>query len=183
MLPSGEFDEDLLTPLIEWIKENMKKKKTKLVSVSDKKVIKHPHMPIKQTETDDSDGDTDPHHPKIRFDPFKRTSVPFGALFNEIKYRYKFYFSDIKDGLSLHCLIATIFIFTVCISPALCFGGILAEKSDQWFGVNEMLLATSLNGIFFGLFSGQPLMIFGATGPFLVFEEMLYIVSQSKLYI
>jgi hypothetical protein len=37
-----------------------------------------------------------------------------------------------------------------------------------------MLIATSLNGVIFGLFSGQPLMILGATGPFLVFEEMLY---------
>ena len=40
-----------------------------------------------------------------------------------------------------------------------------------------MLLATSLNGIIAGLFSGQPLMIYGATGPFLVFEEMLYYVN------
>ena len=40
-----------------------------------------------------------------------------------------------------------------------------------------MLLATSINGIVFALFSGQPLMIFGATGPFLVIEEMLYFVS------
>ena len=54
------------------------------------------------------------------------------------------------------------------------FGGILAEKTDRWFGINEMLIATSLNGVIFGLFSGQPLMILGATGPFLVFEEMLY---------
>lgn len=40
-----------------------------------------------------------------------------------------------------------------------------------------MLLATSINGIVFSLFSGQPLMIFGATGPFLVLEEMLYYVN------
>ena len=40
-----------------------------------------------------------------------------------------------------------------------------------------MLIATSINGVISGLFSGQPLMIFGATGPFLVFEEMLYNVN------
>ncbi len=44
------------------------------------------------------------------------------------------------------------------------------------FGVNEMLMATAANGIFFALFSGQPLMIFGSTGPMIVFEEMLFIV-------
>jgi hypothetical protein len=52
-----------------------------------------------------------------------------------------------------------------------------ADKTDHTFGVNEMLLATSINGIVFSLFSGQPLMIFGATGPFLVLEEMLYYVN------
>jgi hypothetical protein len=62
-------------------------------------------------------------------------------------------------------------------------GVFLADKTKQSFGVNEMLLATSLNGIVFGLFSGQPLMLFGATGPFLVFEEMLYNVRLSKIYI
>lgn len=40
-----------------------------------------------------------------------------------------------------------------------------------------MLIATSINGIVFGLFSGQPLMILGPTGPFLVYEEMIYQVS------
>ena len=43
-----------------------------------------------------------------------------------------------------------------------------------------MLIATSLNGIIAGLFSGQPLMIFGPTGPFLVFEEMLYLVFNFR---
>ena len=57
-----------------------------------------------------------------------------------------------------------------------------ADKTDQIFGVNEMLLATSINGIIFALFSGQPLMIFGATGPFLVLEEMLYYVRTLLLF-
>lgn len=35
-----------------------------------------------------------------------------------------------------------------------------------------MLIATSMNGIISGLFSGQPLMILGPTGPFLVFEGL-----------
>ena len=41
-----------------------------------------------------------------------------------------------------------------------------------------MLLATSINGVIFGLFSGQPMLILGPTGPFLIFEEMLYLVSK-----
>ena len=41
-----------------------------------------------------------------------------------------------------------------------------------------MLIATASNGLIFGLFSGQPLMIFGSTGPFLVFEEMIFNVTS-----
>lgn len=41
-------------------------------------------------------------------------------------------------------------------------------------GVSEMLVSTAICGIVFSLFSGQPLIIIGATGPVLVFEEALY---------
>lgn len=41
-------------------------------------------------------------------------------------------------------------------------------------GVSETMVATSVFGMLFSLFSGQPLLIIGATGPVLVFEESLY---------
>jgi hypothetical protein len=57
-----------------------------------------------------------------------------------------------------------------------------ADKVNRWIGVDEMLIATSLNGLIFGLFSGQPLLILGPTGPFLLFEEMLYLVSDQSWF-
>jgi MFS superfamily sulfate permease-like transporter len=53
----------------------------------------------------------------------------------------------------------------------------LADKTNNRLGVNEMLIASSVHGFLFGFVSGQPLMILGPTGPFLVFEEMVYDVS------
>ena len=38
----------------------------------------------------------------------------------------------------------------------------------------EQLLAASIGGVLFSLLSGQPLTILGATGPMLVFEEILF---------
>lgn len=38
----------------------------------------------------------------------------------------------------------------------------------------EQLLAASIGGVLFSLFSGQPLVILGATGPMLIFEEILF---------
>lgn len=62
------------------------------------------------------------------YDPFQRTGYLFGSLIKEIKYRYSKYLSDFKDALNIHCLIAFVFIFTVCIAPALSFGGILGKQ-------------------------------------------------------
>jgi solute carrier family 4 anion exchanger 3 len=44
-------------------------------------------------------------------------------------------------------------------------------------GVTEMLISTAICGVIFALFSGQPLIVIGATGPIIVFEEALYKVS------
>jgi MFS superfamily sulfate permease-like transporter len=44
-----------------------------------------------------------------------------------------------------------------------------------------MLIASSVNGFLFGFVSGQPLLILGPTGPFLVFEEMVYDVSEIRM--
>ncbi len=48
------------------------------------------------------------------------------------------------------------------------------DKTDKWMGVSEMLVSTAICGVVFSLLSGQPLIIIGATGPVLVFEEALY---------
>jgi MFS superfamily sulfate permease-like transporter len=45
-----------------------------------------------------------------------------------------------------------------------------------------MLIASSINGFLFGLVSGQPLLILGPTGPFLVFEEMVYDVNRKSSF-
>lgn len=60
-----------------------------------------------------------------KFDPFRKTGRPFGSLRKEVHYRYAQYLDDLTDGLNLNCLIAFVFVFTLCIAPALCFGGIL----------------------------------------------------------
>jgi hypothetical protein len=205
-MPLGQFDEDLLNPIINWTRYKMDSKMNRLnikrtrsranytdmnntnynrnskildkISSNNSRAIENKKI-TKENKKGELNAKTKAN--KAEFDPFKRTGSPFGTLRKEIYKRYSNYFSDIRDGLNMNCLISFIFIFTVCIAPALCFGGILADKTDNWFGINEILIATSLNGIIFGLLSGQPLLIFGATGPFLVFEEMVYKVLKSFL--
>ena len=54
---------------------------------------------------------------------------------------------------------------------------ISGEKTYDYLGVKETVISTSLCGIIFALLAGQPLMLVGATGPVLVFEQSLYYVS------
>lgn len=44
--------------------------------------------------------------------------------------------------------------------------------------MTRMILSQCVCGIFWALFSGQPLLIMSATGPMLVFESALYAVSN-----
>jgi hypothetical protein len=116
-------------PIIEWIQEKMKKKRIKS-SVSDIKIYDRSITPYEASSKKVSNAFDISEKLKSdseEFDPFKRTGCLFGCLFNEIKYRYSKYLSDIKDGLNLHCLIAFVFIFTVCVAPAFSFGGILGK--------------------------------------------------------
>ena len=48
------------------------------------------------------------------------------------------------------------------------------DKTEKWIGVSEMLVGVSSMGLIFHLFTAQPLLIIGFTGPLLVFEEGLY---------
>lgn len=49
-----------------------------------------------------------------------------------------------------------------------------ADKTDDHIGISETLVATAAAGFVFSIFSGQPLIILGTTGPLLLFDESLY---------
>ena len=106
--------------------------------------------------------------------PLHRTGKPFGACWNDIKRRYSQYCSDIKDGINVQCVAASIFLYFAVLSPAITFGGLLGSKTDNAMGVSETMMGTAMAGIIGSLVLGQPLLILGITGPNVVFEEALY---------
>lgn len=53
------------------------------------------------------------------------------------------------------------------ILPALAFSLDMFAKTNQSYGVNEVLLASVLGSVVFALFAAQPLVIVGVTGLFL----------------
>uniref|UniRef100_A0A8C3Y7V4 Anion exchange protein n=1 Tax=Catharus ustulatus TaxID=91951 RepID=A0A8C3Y7V4_CATUS len=113
-------------------------------------------------------------------DPLRRTGRPFGGLVRDIRRRYPKYLSDIKDALNPQCLAAVIFIYFAALSPAITFGGLLSEKTNQMMGVSELLISTCVQCVLFSLLSAQPLLVVGFSGPLLVFEEAFYSFCSSN---
>lgn len=46
-------------------------------------------------------------------------------------------------------------------------------------GVSELLISTCVQCVLFSLFSAQPLLVVGFSGPLLVFEEAFYSVGAT----
>ncbi|XP_044303072.1 band 3 anion transport protein isoform X2 [Varanus komodoensis] len=115
-------------------------------------------------------------------DPLRRTGIPFGGLWRDIKRRYPKYLSDITDAFNAQCLAAVIFIYFAALSPAITFGGLLGEKTNNMMGVSELLLSTAIQGVIFCLLGAQPLLVVGFSGPLLVFEEAFYQFCKSNGY-
>ncbi|XP_069021594.1 solute carrier family 4 member 1a (Diego blood group) [Embiotoca jacksoni] len=115
-----------------------------------------------------------------REDPLARTGYPFGGLAKDVKRRYRHYISDYTDALNPQVLAAVIFIYFAALSPAITFGGLLADKTEKMMGVSELMISTSIQGIIFCLFAAQPVLVIGFSGPLLVFEEAFYAFCKSQ---
>uniref|UniRef100_A0A8D3D569 Solute carrier family 4 member 1a (Diego blood group) n=1 Tax=Scophthalmus maximus TaxID=52904 RepID=A0A8D3D569_SCOMX len=115
-----------------------------------------------------------------REDPLARTGYPFGGMVKDVKRRYRHYISDYTDALNPQVLAAVIFIYFAALSPAITFGGLLADKTDKMMGVSELMISTSIQGVIFCLIAAQPVLVIGFSGPLLVFEEAFYAFCKSQ---
>ncbi|RLV89321.1 hypothetical protein DV515_00014960 [Chloebia gouldiae] len=113
-------------------------------------------------------------------DPLRRTGRPFGGLIRDVRRRYPQYLSDFRDALDPQCIAAVIFIYFAALSPAITFGGLLGEKTQDLIGVSELIISTSLQGVLFCLLGAQPLLVIGFSGPLLVFEEAFFTFCMSN---
>lgn len=53
----------------------------------------------------------------------------FGGLYQDIKRKLPFYWSDIRDSFNLQCLASVLFLYCACMSPVITFGGLLGEAT------------------------------------------------------
>ena len=97
----------------------------------------------------------------------------FEGIKRDIARRLPHYLDDFREGLHPKCIGSTLFLFFACLAPAVTFGGVMAIETGDQIGAVEMIVASAFCGVMFALFSGQPLIILGGTGPLLVFTAIL----------
>lgn len=163
VLPPSEIqNERLLKMLLPVQKDFLRKRYLPAEKKLEEEPLKEHELKAHDIKPEDSD------------DALRRTGRIFGGLVKDIKRRYPKYLSDIKDALNPQCLAAVIFIYFAALSPAITFGGFLAENTDRLIGVSELLLSTAVQSGLFCLLGAQPLLVVGFSGPLLVFEVAFY---------
>ena len=116
----------------------------------------------------------EPVRPTTDSEGLAHTGKLAGGLVLDVKRRWAHYGSDFRDGLHPKCLGSTMFLFFACLAPAVTFGGLMAVETGNQIGAVEMILASAICGIVYSMFSGQPLIILGGTGPLLIFTAVLF---------
>ncbi|PYH41351.1 anion exchange family protein [Aspergillus saccharolyticus JOP 1030-1] len=104
----------------------------------------------------------------------------FRGMVKDVKRRAPYYWSDWTDAWDYRVVPATIYMYFANILPALAFSLDMFEKTNQSYGVNEVLLASVLGAVVFSVFAAQPLVIVGVTGPITVFNYTVYDIIASR---
>jgi len=109
------------------------------------------------------------HDPGLDYSP-----KLFSGIISDLKRRLPFYKHDFTCAFQMKVLSSTLFLFFACHAAAITFGGLMGIYTGGQIGAIEMIFATSVCGIVYSLFAGQPLIILGGTGPLLIFTMILF---------
>lgn len=143
------------------------------------KVTEDSTKPPSDSETIIDNKDKEKSMDEKEYDPLKRGPYPFNGVYDDLKHRFPHYLSDFRDAINGQCAAATVFIYFAALSGAVTFGGLTGDATKGQIGVPETLITSAVAGVLFALFSGQPLIITGLTGPILLYDESLFNFSDS----
>jgi len=105
------------------------------------------------------------------------------GLAGDFKRRSKFYLSDFTDGIlgdrSLYKTISTtIFLYFSVLLPCIAFGVVDTNNTEGHIDPKKTIIGQAIGGLFFALFSGQPLVVIMTTAPLCIYVKVIYQISQ-----
>lgn len=96
------------------------------------------------------------------------------GIYMDLCDRLPYYRQDWLDAWDYRVIPSLMETYFNNLLPAIAFAQDMFDRTDNSYGVNEVLLSSALGGIVFGVLSGQPLCIVGVTGPISIFHYTVY---------
>ncbi|CAI4049368.1 Bor1p SKDI_14G0580 [Saccharomyces kudriavzevii IFO 1802] len=96
------------------------------------------------------------------------------GIWLDLKDRLPYYKSDWADALDYRVIPSVVDTYFNNLLPAIAFAQDMFDRTDNSYGVNEVLLSSAMAGIVFGILAGQPLCVVGVTGPISIFNYTVY---------
>eukprot|EP00532_Pseudo-nitzschia_australis_P013305 CAMPEP_0168208348 /NCGR_PEP_ID=MMETSP0140_2-20121125/2018_1 /TAXON_ID=44445 /ORGANISM="Pseudo-nitzschia australis, Strain 10249 10 AB" /LENGTH=586 /DNA_ID=CAMNT_0008134735 /DNA_START=572 /DNA_END=2332 /DNA_ORIENTATION=- len=98
------------------------------------------------------------------------------VMIKDIERRKKHYVSDWTDGFKhwKKVIPAVLFLYFACLSPAISFGTIASQITNDSIGVVEFLLSAGASGMVYSIICGQPMAFLAPTGLTLAFISGLF---------
>jgi hypothetical protein len=98
----------------------------------------------------------------------------------DLRVRWPLYFDDWSRPRNICTVVnASIFAFIIQLIPALIFSELMDVKTYGQLATAEVLLSTAIMGILYAIFSGQPLVILGVTGPVAILLGTSYSLTET----
>ncbi|XP_033608910.1 sodium bicarbonate transporter-like protein 11 isoform X2 [Cryptotermes secundus] len=126
---------------------------------------------------DDDNGDGQDYEYEEKLCQFGR------GIRGDIFRRLPHYISDYRDGFmdtrTIHKIISTtMFLYFACVLPAIAFGVLNDHNTEGKIDVKKVIAGQTIGGIFYVVFSGQPLLILLTTAPLALYIKIIHIISE-----
>ncbi|KAG0148249.1 hypothetical protein CROQUDRAFT_75730 [Cronartium quercuum f. sp. fusiforme G11] len=121
-----------------------------------------------QPASTDPNPNPNPDHTPWNEQSWSYQFKPFRGIFYDLNRTLPFYPTDWVLGLQPrnlpYVITATIRMYFINLMPAIAYMLDMNDRTNGFYGTNEVILASALAAIVFALFSAQPLTIVGVTG-------------------
>lgn len=122
--------------------------------------------PLQQPERDTSRGEKNDANIDVSTDVTTPLFSFLTGMRDDLKVRAPLYADDWARPKSIYTVVnATLFAFVIQLIPALIFAELIDRETEGNLATAEVLLSSAIIGTIYAIFSGQPLVIMGITGP------------------
>ncbi|XP_076043652.1 solute carrier family 4 member 11-like [Oratosquilla oratoria] len=123
------------------------------------------------------------HDPNNDYDYQQKKCRFARGVREDLERRLPHYLDDYKDGIVGHKTLqkvvsTTFFLYFACILPAIAFGVLNDHNTHGKIDVKKVIIGQVIGGVFWGVFSGQPLLIQLTTAPLAIYIKIIFNICE-----